>query len=594
MVHDSDLFFLLGAIKNRVPVDIDVARPTGPQHFFSRFCDLHADETSIYLECPRKKGVYHRTFRKGDRIWITFQNFGFRLRFESTVIETGDRQVSDSGVLPVIRIAFPDILQDGDRRGMFRATIRTRDLVQVAFNRIADPDGAGQPGIPGRTDNVQAVMMDLSEKGMAIQISGESEVGPGDHLRFSFTLGKEAAAPVVIEGIVRNIRKGDDRVSQFLGIEFLTRKNRQDRQNLQRIAAYAMAHRPQDVRFDPMERIVSRNYLVQKIADGDVPDEVSTLLMDGRFSLTHEEQLEALVYISGSDRHREQALSLIQHIPTITKQVYAERSYANHRVVSTLLNQALETANHAVIKSVVKNTSLPVQFLLKIAREGSTRALGMLLREESKLVAYPEILEVMRKNTHLTPQMVRRIESIRQRYADRNLPEDIPRHPVIQEVIREVERGGAAEGSSSTRDDDAGIGRRLEDTLQRINSLSMGERIKLAFHAHKMERLILARDPNQIVLAALIENPEMTEGEVISLLHAQTTGREIVYQISQLGKWRRMRRVVKALVSNPKLPLKISLALVSRLTPEDMGDVLQSETVLPDVRDAVEQALHRS
>ena len=69
------------------------------------------------------------------------------------------------------------------------------------------------------------------------------------------------------------------------------------------------------------------------------------------------------------------------------------KSKVNQRVAYYILLEALNHKNENIIYKVIGNRQLPVEFLKKIADDGITAMLEMLLENQIKLIAYPEIME---------------------------------------------------------------------------------------------------------------------------------------------------------------------------------------------------------
>jgi len=126
-----------------------------------------------------------------------------------------------------------------------------------------------------------------------------------------------------------------------------------------------------------------------------------------------------------------------------------------------------------------------------------------------------------------------------------------------------------------------------ESILNKIQRLTVGEKIQLAVKGGKEIRNILVRDPNKEVVMKVLENPKITETEVESIARNPSAPEEALRYISKKRDWIRRYSIILALVSNPKTPPGVSMPFISRLRMNDLV-VLQRSKNIPDaVRNAV-------
>jgi len=125
---------------------------------------------------------------------------------------------------------------------------------------------------------------------------------------------------------------------------------------------------------------------------------------------------------------------------------------------------------------------------------------------------------------------------------------------------------------------------RSQTILQRVQKLSVSERIQLALKGGKEVRTILLRDPNKEVSLNVLENPKLTETEIELVAKSRSMPDEALRKISKKKEWMKNYNVMLALVTNPKTPAGISLPLVSELKTKDLALLGKNKNVSEGIR----------
>jgi hypothetical protein len=112
-----------------------------------------------------------------------------------------------------------------------------------------------------------------------------------------------------------------------------------------------------------------------------------------------------------------------------------------------------------------------------------------------------------------------------------------------------------------------------------ILHMTVGERIKLALKGNRDARMILIRDPNRLIQRFVLQNPRITDDEVVMLARNRNLDMELLRRIGDHKYWPRNYQVKLALVTNPKTPLAIALHFVSSLMERDIRFLAKSKNV---------------
>jgi hypothetical protein len=124
-------------------------------------------------------------------------------------------------------------------------------------------------------------------------------------------------------------------------------------------------------------------------------------------------------------------------------------------------------------------------------------------------------------------------------------------------------------------------------------ALTLGERKALARARNRdvLDRLL--RDPHPHVIRNILENPRITEDDVVRLAARRPTYPDVQAEIAQSPKWNVRQRVRLAIVQNPYTPTGISVPLLPLLIRPELDQVLAATDIPPIVRGAAIELLGR-
>ena len=121
-----------------------------------------------------------------------------------------------------------------------------------------------------------------------------------------------------------------------------------------------------------------------------------------------------------------------------------------------------------------------------------------------------------------------------------------------------------------------------KSALQRLQEMSVPQKMSRATKGTREERAILIRDPNRLISVAVLSSPKLTDSEVEAIAKMSSVSDEILRIISNNRNWMKNYVVVSALARNPKTPLPVSMNLLNRLNEKDLK-VLSTNRNIPEV-----------
>jgi len=114
---------------------------------------------------------------------------------------------------------------------------------------------------------------------------------------------------------------------------------------------------------------------------------------------------------------------------------------------------------------------------------------------------------------------------------------------------------------------------------KRIPNMGLPEKMRLAQTGDKEARSLLAREKNKQILSCLLQNPRISDQEVLNFAKERTLPEEILSLLSKRKDWIKRYPVRLALAQNPKVPLALSLRLIRSFRDYDLRKIAKSKDV---------------
>ena len=114
---------------------------------------------------------------------------------------------------------------------------------------------------------------------------------------------------------------------------------------------------------------------------------------------------------------------------------------------------------------------------------------------------------------------------------------------------------------------------------QRVLTMSVSQKIKLATLGNREARMLLLRDSNRLVSLAAVQSPRITDGEILSLANSRTAGAEVLRYIYERRDFLKVYALRAALVRNPKVPLPTALKFLPTLQEKDIKELARDRNV---------------
>lgn len=229
-------------------------------------------------------------------------------------------------------------------------------------------------------------------------------------------------------------------------------------------------------------------------------------------------------------------------------------------------------SSEAVTSLAVLNPGADEETVRRIAGAGSEFIITILMDDFNRIKRNPWIIDALRKNPRAPAVALDSLQLRLESAANGQSAGPEAEHKDEQAHKDENHHGKADSVSSVEEADDLNV-------YQRIQGLSVSEKIKLAFSGNKEERGILIKDSNKMISLAVLRNPRITEEEILALTAQKSTPEELLRAVARSKEWLKNYSIKLGMVTNAKTPLKISLKLVESLNLKDVERVSKSRNV---------------
>jgi hypothetical protein len=169
-------------------------------------------------------------------------------------------------------------------------------------------------------------------------------------------------------------------------------------------------------------------------------------------------------------------------------------------------------------------------------------------------------------------------------------PDEMARLDAVAQAV-EGGRDGIAVPSELVEEVEAPFAPAVESLLSRLRDMPVSERIKLAMRGNKEARIRLLRDSNRIIVRLVLQNPRITEEEIVAITHNRTADEELLRLIALRREWTKSLPIRLGLIENPRTPTAIALRFLPTLGDRDIRRLAKSKNVPDAVTGAARRTL---
>ncbi|MBE9485730.1 MAG: hypothetical protein IMY82_01000 [Chloroflexi bacterium] len=253
---------------------------------------------------------------------------------------------------------------------------------------------------------------------------------------------------------------------------------------------------------------------------------------------------------------KKEALGTLKMLPTNILLAALNSPELHSSIVDLIVR--LRYRDVVVMEVALRHRMIGLRTLMLVAEKGSGEVLDILSHNDQVLNKAQALRTAIINNPNADKVMKLRLGWVEPQ--PESAPEDEP-EPV--EAIEEPEE----------------IEEEALSKYQQILEMPVAEKIKMALTGDKEWRTLLIREANKMVSTAVLKNPRISEGEVLSVAKNRSSSDELIRIILLNREWVKKYEIKKALVVHPRTPLQKSMRFMTFLTEKDVRELAKSRNV---------------
>lgn len=322
--------------------------------------------------------------------------------------------------------------------------------------------------------------------------------------------------------------------------------------------------------------------LVTLLRTGEAPREIRQFAALGKLPLDGDDLLRALLAVV-DDPEAETAQSANATLQAVPPQELTRFLRQGTPTGMELDAVARRSEDHFVLEEIIRSKNVADETLEALAKTVTGAPQDALIVNHVRLLRQPALIEALFANPNLTADGRRRLLEVREEFFDKE-----ERRQEAERLRLEAEAAAAAAAGvvgALTAEEQAEVDAAHEEggppatlsdeefrtlltegrIFRRIATMTVSEKIKLAYAGGKEERRILIGDANKLVCSAVLRSRGITANEIEAFCQMRHLDDEIFRAIAGRREWIRKPPIVLALVKNPKVPLAITMPLVKQI-----------------------------
>ncbi|PLX99047.1 MAG: hypothetical protein C0624_13925 [Desulfuromonas sp.] len=299
---------------------------------------------------------------------------------------------------------------------------------------------------------------------------------------------------------------------------------------------------------DPLPKLNFSPAVKQAVGPGASP-QLKQQAARGELKLSAQDFLAALLVLcSGSDAQlKTEAVRTLRRLSAEKLGKLSQNPDFHPRLLDFLVRGRI--SDPVLLPLLLKNPNLAAATVAHLARQNSVEILKVVIASHWSDNA--EILALLQKNPAASGLLEPPEETVEEEFEELE---------TVEEEVEEVEEANLSK-------------------YQLALEMGVSEKIKTALTGDKEWRGLLYKDANKLVNSAVLNNPRISDGEVVAIAKNRAASDEHIRLISLNRKWIKIPEVQKALVVHPRTPLPKALRYMNILTVKELKGLAKSKTV---------------
>ena len=113
----------------------------------------------------------------------------------------------------------------------------------------------------------------------------------------------------------------------------------------------------------------------------------------------------------------------------------------------------------------------------------------------------------------------------------------------------------------------------------RLPLMSLSEKVRLGSSGDRSARSLLAREHNKLILNGILQNPRISDEEILQFSNERTLSEEMLTLISKRREWMKQYPIRLALTQNPRTSIAVALKQLPTFRDGDLRRIARSKDV---------------
>jgi hypothetical protein len=244
---------------------------------------------------------------------------------------------------------------------------------------------------------------------------------------------------------------------------------------------------------------------------------------------------------------------------------------------------AAEVSHPLILETILRRRDVPRKLLVDLARRLPGDLQELLLLRQDAIVEEPAILGALEENRQLTPYTQRRIQEYRQHLLPQRSATVRAAFAQAEERLTDEELSAAIEAvrqlpPEGEMEDKTGL------SEGQIRLLTVPQRMRLTRGASRVMKQILLRDPNAQVAVSVLHHNNFSEQEMEQIARSRSVLEDVLLELAKRREWVSRYSICRALITNPKTPVAISVRLLPKMSVRDLKLLARDRNIADAVR----------
>ncbi len=270
-----------------------------------------------------------------------------------------------------------------------------------------------------------------------------------------------------------------------------------------------------------------------------------------------------IFYHGENQELKEEALGTLKTLPTQILLSALSQEELHPSIIDLIVKLRYQDA--VVMGAVLSHRMVGIKSLLFLAENSRGDVLDALSHNDEILLKTDVLRTAIINNIHADKVMKLRLGWI---------------EPAVKPEPKPVDK---SQSDSDTPAEDDETEEEVEaeglSKYQSLQNMTVSEKIKMALTGDKEWRTLLIRESNKLVNTAVLNNPRISEGEVLNVAKSRSSSEEMIRIIVLNRDWVKLYDMKKALAVHPRTPLQKAMRYMTFLSDKDIRELAKSREI---------------